>query len=432
MHAINTISASVHLELRSEHTAATTPRLDLAPHAAVSCLTPTLRGDLPRDGRTRHCTRAPAAMDDFSDDSFDDLNDSVLQELENKALRFTQAQQLARSQQAAPPTQQNKNNVFDYDLEDDDLDDTVVIDVHAQPPPCPPPQQALPIHPQQPRHGTGLAGTQRWNQHLPRQKYQASSRPTAQPLPSQRYHAPPSARQPPQPSQFARPPLPVRQPYPAQASQVRQHGAGPQHQNDVVAALQARLSELESDLTAAKGEASILRSKYDKARTTHDVEVARLKKENIEQIAKQERIAEQARVAERTTATELQFARQDLREELDRAKSRRKDGPATPRKDRTWAISDGFDGNEVLSSPTKVQTLRRKDSGPVPPSERTPTKAKRKRPVVDSPTFALETDGGGSFDSAVLSQMPALPRSAALGSLPFDVGFSRLTDGSPR
>ena len=368
-------------------------------------------------------------MDDFSDDSFDDLNDSVLQELESKAIQFTQAQQQARSQ-AVPPTQQNKNNVFDYELEDDDLDDTVVIDVHAQPPPCPPPQQALPIHPQQPRHGTGLAGTQRWNQHLPRQKYQASSRPTPQPLPSQRYHAPPSARppQPPQPSQFARPPLPVRQPYPAQASQVRQHGAGPQNQNDVIAALQARLSELESYLTAAKGEASILRSKYDKARTTHDVEVARLKKENVEQIAKQERIAEQARVAERTTATELQFARQDLKEELDRAKSRRKDGPATPRKDRTWAISDGFDGNEVLSSPTKVQALRRKDSGPAALPERTPTKAKRKRPVVDSPTFALETDGGDSvFDSA--RQVPTLPGPAVLGSLPFDVGFSRLASG---
>lgn len=369
-------------------------------------------------------------MDDFSDDSFDDLNDSVLQELENKAIRFTQAQQLARSQ-AAPPTQQN--NVFDYDLEDDDLDDTVVIDVHAQPPPCPPPQQALPIHPQQPRLGTGLAGTQRWNQHLPRQKYQASSRPAAQPLPSQRYHAPPSARppQPPQPSQFARPPLPVRQPYPAQASQVRQHAAGPQNQNEVIAALQARLSELESDLTAAKGEASILRSKYDKTRTTHDVEVARLKKENFEQIAKQERIAEQARAAERTTATELQFARQDLKEELDRAKSRRKDGPATPRKDRTWAISDGFDGNEVLSSPTKIQALRRKDSGPAAVPERTPTKAKRKRPVVDSPTFALETDGGDSgFDSAHLSQ--ALPGSAVLGSLPFDVGLFRCANGYPR
>jgi hypothetical protein len=184
------------------------------------------------------------------------------------------------------------------------------------------------------------------------------------------------------------------------------------------------LSELEAHLTEAKGEASVLRSKYNKALTTHDAEVARLKKENLESVAKQERIVEQARAAERTTATELQFARQDLKEELGRAKSRRKDGPATPKKDRTWAISDGFDGVEILSSPTKVQALRRKDTGPaaLPSSERTPTKGKRKRPIVDSPTFALETDGGDSvFDAAHASQPPALPASAVSGVLPIDV-----------
>ena len=168
-----------------------------------------------------------------------------------------------------------------------------------------------------------------------------------------------------------------------------------------------------------------MRSKYDKARVTHDAEVSRLKKENVEQIAKQERIAEQARAAERTTATELQFARQDLREELGRVKSRRKDGPATPRKDRTWGIADGFDGVEVLSSPTKGQTLRRKDSGPstLPPSERTPTKGKRKRPIVDSPTFALETDGGDTvFDDVHPNRVSSLASPPASRPPPFDVG----------
>ncbi|KAG7288394.1 hypothetical protein NEMBOFW57_007926 [Staphylotrichum longicolle] len=368
-------------------------------------------------------------MDEFSDDGLDALNESALQELEDQAIQFTQAQKLAQSQ-AAPTTQ---HNAFEYEFEDDDLDDTVVIDEHAQPPPRPPPQQALPIHQQQAlqqaRHGTGLAGTQSWNQHLPpprpsypaRPQYPLTHRPTG---PSQRYQPPPSTRpqQPPQQSQFARPPLPVSRPYPAPASQTR-HGAGPQQQNEIIAALQARLSELESDLTAAKGEASILRSKYDKARVTHDAEVARLKKENLEQIAKQERIAEQARAAERTTATELQFARQDLREELGRVKSKRKDGPATPRKDRTWGLADGFDGVEVLSSPTKGQTLRRKDSGPstLPPSERTPTKGKRKRPAVDSPTFALETDGGDAvFDDVHPNRVSTLTLSSLSLAPPSD------------
>lgn len=372
-------------------------------------------------------------MDDFSDDDWDDLNDTVLQELENNAIQFTQAQKLGQSQPAAP----TQRNDFEYDFEDDDLDDTVVIDEHAQPPPRPPQQQqALPIP--QPRHGPGFTGTQRWNQHLPpprpsyppRPQHQLPSRPIQQPLPPPRY--PPHAsrpQQPPQQSQFTRPPLPIPRQYAAQSSQVR-HGTGPANQNEIIATLQARLSALESDVTAAKGEASILRSKYDKARATHDADVARLKKENAEQLAKQERIVEQARIAERTTATELQFARQDLREELGRTKLRRKDGPATPKKDRTWGIADGFDGVEILTSPSKLQTLRRRDSGPAAPaaSERTPTRGKRKRPAVDSPTFALETDGGDAvFDAAHKLNAPSVTPPAVSRSLPLDVSLAAVS-----
>ncbi|KAL2129459.1 hypothetical protein VTI74DRAFT_7780 [Chaetomium olivicolor] len=378
-------------------------------------------------------------MDEFSDDGFEDLNDTVLQELENNAIQFTQAQKT----QAAQPTQ---HNAFNYDFEDDDLDDTVVIDETAQQPPRPPPhQQHVPLQ-QQPRHAAGVTGTSRWNQHLPpsrpsypsRPQYALPRRPDPQPGPSQRYPPgpsprhnpppPPSAR--PQPparqSQFVRPPLPISRPHPAQPSQTT-HAAGASNQNEIIAALQARLSELESDLTAAKGEAAILRSKYDKARTTHDVEVARLRKENAEQLAKQERIVEQARAAERKTTMELQFARQDLREELGRAKSRRKDGPGTPKKDRTWGMADGFDGVELLSSPSKGQAVRRKESGPIgiPSSERTPTKGKRKRPAVDSPTFALETDGGDAvFGDVHTTSQPPLPATTAPSSVSFD--FLRL------
>ncbi|KAK4118323.1 hypothetical protein N657DRAFT_667240 [Parathielavia appendiculata] len=370
-------------------------------------------------------------MDDFSDDSLDDLNDTVLQELENNAIQFTQAK-LGQSQ--AAPTQHNAQNAptqhhstVEYDFDDDDLDDTIVIDEHAKPP-RPPPHPQHQALPPQPRYGT-VGGTQRWNQHLPpsrpsyptRPQFPQPSRTVPQPVPSQRY-PPPSRPQQSPPSQFSRPPLPIPKPYP-QASEAPH--ASPANQSDVIAALQARLSELQSDLTAAKGEASILRSKYEKARATHDAEVARLKKETAEQLAKQERLAELARAAERTTATELQFARQDLREEIGRAKSRRKDGPATPRKDsRTWGIADGFDGVETLSSPTKGQILRRKDSAPalpgLPPPERTPSKGKRKRPIVDSPTFALETDGGDALFDQPQAVTPSLHSSLVFRAQPLD------------
>lgn len=352
-------------------------------------------------------------MDEFSDDGFDDLNESALQELENNAIQFTQVQKSAQSQ-AAPKQYDNG-----YDFEDDDLDDTVVIDEHAQPPPRPAIDTSRPV--QQPHHGA----SQRWSQHLAsRPQY---PRPIPQPQPSQRYPLP-SARPQPliQPSQFARPPLPqfprpsppVPRSHTVQPSQA--HHADPRKQSDIIAELQARLSTLEANLTAAKGEAAILRSKYDKARATHDAEIARLKKENAEQVAKQERIAKEARAAERSATTELQFARQDLREELGRAKTRRKDGPSTPKKNKSFGLADGFDEVEILSSPTKVQTLRRKDSGAAP--DRTPSKGKRKRPIVDSPTFALETHSGdAAADTHTVA--PAIPFRPS--SLPVDVGHHR-------
>lgn len=368
-------------------------------------------------------------MDEFSDDGFDDLNDTVLQELENNAIQLTQAQRPAAAQ---PP--QAQHNAAEYNFDDDDLDDAVVIDQLAQPPPRPPPiDKTLPV--QQPRHhSTGFAGTQqRWNQHLPptrpsyppRPNYPPPPRPVPQPLSSQRYPPPHSARPqpPPRPSQFSRPTLPGR-PFSVQPSQ-GPRAPGPAQQNEIIAALQSRLSELESDLTAARGEAAILRSKYDKALAAHESEVALLKKQNAEQLAKQERIIEAAREAERTATIELQFARQDLREELGRAKSRRRDGPATPKKTRTWGMADGFDDVETLSSPTRGQGLRRRDSGhaPLSAAERTPTKGKRKRPIVDSPTFALEVDSGDTLDGAQTAahatQTAASWREAR--SLPFDV-----------
>jgi len=405
-------------------------------------------------------------MDDFSDDGFDDLNDNVLQELENNAIQSTQARKLAQSQaappvrnlyaphyQPQPPQQQHplpkqpqarhqpqpQPQVFDL-FDDDELDDTIVIDELA-----PRPGPAI----EHPRLGPSLAqgGQQRWNQQSqaqravlpPRPQYRPAPppRPAPIPIPSQRYPRPPipptgiphrPSQAPPQ-SQFARPPIPIPRPYQAQQSQAQAlHAAAGRKENDIAAALQARLSALEAELTAAKGEASILRSKYDKATHTHDAEINRLKKQNAEQLARQERVVEAARSAEQTATTELQFARQDLKAELGRTKTKKKDGSTTPKKSKAWGQPDGFDGLDILSSPSKGQAQRRKDSaggtGSAPAQgERTPSKGKRKRPAVDSPSFALETESEAvPFQDATEHQKVATARVFS-DALPFDVRF---------
>ena len=371
-------------------------------------------------------------MDDFDDDGLDDLNDTVLQELENNAIQFTQARQLGQTQAEAPrprptlsPPTENRPpapglpppapgpTVYDFSgFQDDDLDDTIVIDELAQEPaPAADPVVDRPLPPQQSRVVPGVDQPRpTWqqqqqvrppglaSQHLP-------SRPVPQAPPSQRHHAgwqpPPQGRHLPPQSQFNRrppPPPPINRPAPphhGQQSQATRAPGGAGNQTEIIAALQAQLATLQSELTSAKGEAAIVRSKYEKFQTGHEAEIARLKRLNAEQLAKQERAMEAALAAEKNATTELQFARQDLKEELGRAKvvKKKDDLTSTPKKkNKTWAVADGFDDVEILPSPGKGQGKRRGDPGPVavPLAERTPTKGKRKRPAFDSPVMALE------------------------------------------
>lgn len=188
------------------------------------------------------------------------------------------------------------------------------------------------------------------------------------------------------------------------------------------------MSELEANLTASKGEVSILRSKYNKATNTHDVEMAKLKKQNAEQLARQERIAEDALNAKQTATTELQFTREDLKAELGRTKTKKKDGTTTPKKAKAWGQADGFDGLEIMSSPSKVQAQRRKDSSGATGSasaqgERTPSKGKRKRPVVNSPSFALETESEAVVFPDTTENQKASASRVFSDALPFDVCF---------
>lgn len=377
-------------------------------------------------------------MDEFSDDGFDDLDDEVLDQLEENAIQATQAQKPAPSQsqrRAVPQPQPHFARStpaaapFDDYSFDDDLDDTVVInESEAQRP-------GVAVPPPQHRPAAPYAASSRWNQQLahqpppnvqrpaypPRSQYPVLVRPNNAPGPSQRYPPGPASQRPPPPSQFARPPLPPgSRAFPAQ-SQANPSGAG---QHGIVAALQARLSALEAELTASKGEAAIMRSKYEKAQITHDSEVERLKKQSAELVAKQERAVEEAIAAGRSAATELQFTRHDLREERGRAKLRKTDTTSTtPKKNRTWGMADGFDGLEISVSPSKAQGQRKKETAPgvIPLTERTPTKGKRKRPAVDSPTFALETHSGDSlFGTKGAAAEQILPRPTQ-ATLPYDV-----------
>lgn len=179
---------------------------------------------------------------------------------------------------------------------------------------------------------------------------------------------------------------------------------------------------------------AIVRSKYDKSVTTHAAEVSRLKKQNAEAMSKQERLVEAALAAEKNAATELHFTKQDLKEELQKAKRGRNqgDGMTTPKKNKTagWGnVADGFDDIEILPSPSKGQGGPRSRgkasmSGAVAPpmAERTPTKGKRKRPMVDSPVMALETEDdvvmGDQSSTAQADQ--AVAHQSSIG-LPYDV-----------
>lgn len=351
-------------------------------------------------------------LDDFSDDGFDDLTAHALHELEQNAIQLTQGHALAArpskpqpSQQPPSqrhPSQQQRLSDYGWEQEDDDLDTTEVTNGVA---------------------ARSVARPAERVQHLPR-------RAAAPPPPNPRWNpaVDPASRPrhvlppPPPPSQreHARPLLPPGRFGPSQAQQPPS--------GDVAAALRQRLLSLEDELRAARGEASIIRANSIKAQQDHDAQIARLKKANAEQLACQERLVEAAVAAERSAATELQFLQRDMREASNFQQARRRGAPAgdpaTPKKAvKTWAMADGFDQVDVAPSPTKGQA-RAKGSSSVAANvgERTPTKGKRKRPVVDAP---LETHTDGDVDAAdgPASQLaPSAPAPAAPApTAPFEV-----------
>ncbi|KAL2683015.1 hypothetical protein Neosp_007477 [[Neocosmospora] mangrovei] len=374
-------------------------------------------------------------LDEFSDDGLDDLPDNALQELEDNAIQLTQAHAASK-----PSTQRQGNGSPEVIwVEDDDLDTTEVTNDAGVPIGRPVidsarqqqihssqnqlnPESRRSIPPPNPRWNPAIDPTTRRPvvQAPPRH---LSAGPPRQPLyTSDQFQTQSSNLPPPQHSQFARPPLPQSRLGPSQPSQ-SQHG-------DILSALQLRVRALETELHAARGEVSIIRSNSVKAKQQHDADMARLKRLNSEQLAEKERIAEAAVAAQQSANTELQFIQQDMREVSSRA--RQKDVPTkvgsgvtTPRKAaKSWKMADGFDEMDIVLSPSKGQG-RSRNPGSVAShvGERTPSKGKRKRPTVDSPVMALETHTD-SFDSSTSKPEPAVQQApivvAAPPALPFE------------
>ncbi|CAK7218174.1 hypothetical protein SBRCBS47491_003418 [Sporothrix bragantina] len=386
-------------------------------------------------------------MDDFSDDGFDDLNLAVLQELETKALQSYQTQQQAfgQPQNGRGTTADDPDVILIDDVEPDvnqDVDqaDAAVLrelarvpaqlayggrlTAAAAPPPLPLPaysQRSLLNVPLPPATTKGInhAGHTNHNTNAtsninsrgsgyyprPSQQRPAGTMPSSQ---VNRPMAPP------------RPSIPVR---PGAGAGLPMAAAAEIGDTDStsVASLQARIRTLETDLLIARGKASMMENKNEVAQRKHDAEVARIKAQKDEELVKLRQQAEAAVAAHKSAATELEFAKQDLKEEVEKSKKGRRtdrvDNPTTPRKNTAgrsnWNVADGFEDVELLPSPSKNFGRRLKEAGvSVTPSvERTPKKGKRRRNITDSPTKPLETVA--AEDEDVFNGSPGMPASAS-------------------
>ncbi|KAI1497762.1 hypothetical protein F5X99DRAFT_395729 [Biscogniauxia marginata] len=359
-------------------------------------------------------------MDDFSDDDLDALNANALQELENDAIQFTQAQKKYELSQSE----------LQYEYEDDDLDDTVVQDelrAKSALPPPPLPERPRPLSsrvvPQQ-DVTTWRPGPIPASHFRPQSIAPVPRQPALPPPGSDAYQvrAPPYSQ--------IRPPHPLPRPAPSipsryQPSQAPRQGDTALHE---LSTLQAQIRDLKARLTTKDGEISIVRKRLEKSRDEHERELQALRKLTSEQVSKHERAVEAAKAAQQSAAAELEFTRRDLQDELDRTK--RKDGGGTPKKNvaaKSWGVADGFEDVEMAGSPSKTQ--RGRNAGPVassvvePPARivRTPTKGKRKRPAMDSPIMALEThsedivmlDNVETSDDMAGQRLVAVPRVAS-------------------
>ncbi|PQE24932.1 hypothetical protein CJF32_00007315 [Rutstroemia sp. NJR-2017a WRK4] len=295
----------------------------------------------------------------FSDDDFlDDLPPDALTELENNAITFTQKANFKPS----------PSSDYGDDFDDEDLDDTVVVDEARSAPAVVPPAHRKNPNPvvqreqfRQQRYGdSGIANRTRND--------------AAVELAGQPDHLLQTIPLPREDSSVSR-----------QQSQSVADGDA-EALRKLVQELQEKNKALEQEALMKNGEISILRGKMEKSDKEHERTQAAKEKLHAEQLAKIQKEREAAEIAARRAATERDFTKQDLFEE---SRVRRlnaqatKDAPNTPSKKKPpMPFRDGFDDDEIeVLSPSKVSPSKfRGRSG-------TPSRAaKRKRKVQDSPS----------------------------------------------
>ncbi|KAK6596222.1 DNA repair protein [Botrytis cinerea] len=146
---------------------------------------------------------------------------------------------------------------------------------------------------------------------------------------------------------------------------------------------------LEQETLSKNGEISILRGRIDKSEKEYERTQAAKEKLHAEQLAKLQKDREAAETAARNATIERDFTKQDLFEETERVKRLNKAKifkdalVVTPKKTKPMPFRDGFDDDEIeLLSPSKMSPSKFQKRQPGTPSRA----AKRKRKANDSPS----------------------------------------------
>ncbi|EMR87235.1 putative dna repair protein rad26 protein [Botrytis cinerea BcDW1] len=299
----------------------------------------------------------------FSDDDFlNDIPADALDELENNAIAFTQAQI------KAPPSSD-----YGDDFDDDDLDDAVVVDEA---------RSAPAVVPYVPRNNL--------NQAVRQEQFQQQNYEDADNVNRPRDYIGPA-----RPRQSDHLPQPFSNPVSRENSnlsrQATQLVAGDDNEalRRLVQELQEKNKVLEQETLSKNGEISILRGRIDKSEKEYERTQAAKEKLHAEQLAKLQKDREAAETAARNATIERDFTKQDLFEETERAKRLNKAKNSkdalvmTPKKTKPMPFRDGFDDDEIeLLSPSKMSPSKFQKRQPGTPSRA----AKRKRKANDSPS----------------------------------------------
>ncbi|EKD18276.1 DNA repair protein Rad26 [Drepanopeziza brunnea f. sp. 'multigermtubi' MB_m1] len=307
--------------------------------------------------------------------------EDALEELENNAIQFTQAQAQTQAPRYQPPPSSDYGDEFD----DEDLDDAIVVDESRSTP-------ALTHYPHRSIPG------------------QASQREHLRPFPhgntnhilaNRQCPIPPTDSNQPLPSHPVRSHTQSRAAVPEDDSlRVEQGSAAQTEANSEVERLKRMVEELrketnslKNEVNAKAGEISIVRSKHETTVKEYEREIAAQRKLGEEKLAKQQKALEAARIAEKNAATERDFIKRDLAEETERVRKLNKareverkvsDLTTTPKKKKALPHRDGFDDDEMdILSPSRISPSKFQ-------KRNTPSKpGKRKRKTVESPAGAL-------------------------------------------